>query len=133
MKTYKVQHNEIVMVVEANNKMEAVEKVVNQLTICGVAADEVKGFTQKISRSRWGNYNVRRLVKSIFPSRYGMQKCYEVWGCEEVEAPVAEEVAEVEAPVVAEEVEFELPKYGTFRTQIWTTGPNGYWAIEEVK
>jgi len=44
---------------------------------------------------------------------------------------VAEEV-EVEAPAT-EEVEFELPKYGTFRTQIWTTGPNGYWKIEEVK
>jgi hypothetical protein len=120
MKSYKVQHNEIVMVVEANSKMEAIEQVVNQVEVMEIKPEQVDGawYKQTITRNRFGTYNVRRF--SVANGKSTLR--YEVWGCEEVEAPVAEEVAE-----------FELPKYGTFRTQIWTTGPNGYWAIEEVK
>ena len=57
------------------------------------------------------------------------------WGhwVEKKSVTIPVKVVEVEAPVAEEVAEFELPKYGTFRTQIWTTGPNGYWAIEEVK
>jgi hypothetical protein len=119
MKSYKVQHNEIVMVVEANTKMEAIEQVVNQLTVSGIAPEKVDGTwcMQTITRNRFGTYNVRRF--SFANGKH--TRVYEVWSAEEVEAPATEEV------------EFELPKYGTFRTQIWTTGPNGYWAIEEVK
>lgn len=56
------------------------------------------------------------------------------WWIDEETAAQAEEAEEVEvAEVEVADVEVELPKYGTFRTQIWTTGPNGYWSIEEVK
>jgi hypothetical protein len=118
MKTYKVQHNQIVMVVEANSKMEAIEQVVNQVAVYGIAAEqtEEKSYTQSITRNRFGTYNVRRAIKSPFRERYGVQKTYEVWGAEEVEAPA----------------KVEYPTHGTIREMVWTYGA-GDWAIETVK
>jgi hypothetical protein len=62
------------------------------------------------------------------PSRYTVTE-----GPLRATGPAAATAAATTAAATEEVAEFELPKYGTFRTQIWTTGPNGYWAIEEVK
>jgi hypothetical protein len=94
MKTYKVQHNQMVMVVEANSKMEAIEQVVNQVTVLGIKPEQVDGkyIVQSIARSKGNAFIVRR--RSFANT---IKSWYEVWDATEVEAPAK---VEVEAPAV---------------------------------
>jgi hypothetical protein len=134
MKTYKVQHNQTVMVVKANNKMEAIEQVVNQVAVYDIPAEqtEEKSYTQTITRNRFGTYNVRRAIKSPFRERYGVQKTYEVWGAEEVEAPAVAEVSPTEQIISSYtwfQKELNGKRYTYFGNAL--TG-EGNWHIEDV-
>jgi hypothetical protein len=113
MKTYKVQHNQMVMVVEANSKMEAIEQVVNQVEVLGIKPEQVDGkyIVQSIARSKGNAFIVRR--RSFANT---IKSWYEVWDATEVEAPA----------------KVEYPTHATIREMVWTYGA-GSWAIETVK
>jgi len=113
MKTYKVQHNQMVMVVEANSKMEAIEQVVNQVEVLGIKPEQVDGkyIVQSIARSKGNAFIVRR--RSFANT---IKSWYEVWDAIEVEAPA----------------KVEYPTHATIREMVWTYDA-GSWAIETVK